>query len=89
MGLNRDYLNTKCIAGNFKVCVWGQIKLDRLFSLSLIGFPTDNQATAIFFILFFLSILCWRPVKILFKAVIFLVADRLIHGNISVLALAS
>lgn len=52
MGLNRDYLNTKCIAGNFKVCVWGQIKLDRLFSLSLIGFPTDNQPTAIFIYLF-------------------------------------
>lgn len=87
MGLNRDYLNTKCIAGNFKVCVWGQIKLDRLFSLSLIGFPTDNQPTAILF--FFVSILCWRPFKMLFKAVIFLVADRLIHGDISVLALAS
>lgn len=85
MGLNRDYLNAKCIAGNFKVCVSGQIKLDSLFLLSLIGFPTDNQPTAIFF----LSILCWRPVKILFKAVIFLVADGLIHGGIGVLALAS
>lgn len=89
MGLNRDYLNTKCIAGNFKVCVWGQIKLDRLFSLSLIGFPTDNQPTAIYIYIYILSILCWRPVKILFKAVIFLIADRLIHGDISVLALAS
>lgn len=86
MGLNRDYLNAKCIAGNFKVCVWGQIKLDRLFSLSLIGFPTDNQPTNSNI---FLSILCWRPVKILFKVVIFLVADGLIRGGISVLALAS
>lgn len=80
MGLNRDYLNTKCIAGNFKVCVWGQIKLDRLFSLSLIGFPTDNQPTAIFFILFFFVYFVLETSQD---------TDRLIHGDISVLALAS